>query len=463
MRKKSSKKNNSDAWKENPQIIRPRIDIQSPNESFTISKGEYSFVRNEKKFQIIGTIEFVWTPRPAVRFKGVTDINIPGEFFLDDFQMFKDDVRLGYRCQIYRVHHDANFVKRIEGLINGNVVFGDRSIRVDKVQFELVNFRDFVGSGVKDETTLRMNRLVLENDKHKIIIDKRADYNDLLMELKNTGGYIPLYTGILQKKSGRSISFKESNDVINCMKHFLDFLNGRRCSALFQVGIYKGVEKWKDYTPSLPDPYKYVTTWPRFAFDAHLNDMWKRFYELYQDEGDRDCLTSIIYWYVEANGNTSRLEASIVMVQNALELMYNWLIVEKRKIIIGEESLNLSASNKIRLLLSQINVEATIPESFVELQKYSQNKKGVTPNDAPEILVYVRNAIVHSSEVKRKALIETSDVVKSQVTHLGIWYIELIMLHIFGYQGKYFNRTDSKGDIEQSVPWVVPIKRSEMI
>lgn len=94
-------------------------------------------------------------------------------------------------------------------------------------------------------------------------------------------------------------------------------------------------------------------------------------------------------------------------------------------------------------------------ESFSELQAYSDSKShGI---DGPEILTYIRNAIVHSSEVKRKALSQTSALVMFQVLQLSIHYVELVTLYILNYNGLYFNRTSNAhwaGEGEEQVPWV---------
>jgi hypothetical protein len=50
------------------------------------------------------------------------------------------------------------------------------------------------------------------------------------------------------------------------------------------------------------------------------------------DESDRDCIETVIFWYIEANSNSSALEGSIVLTQNALELLFHWMISEKTSI-----------------------------------------------------------------------------------------------------------------------------------
>jgi hypothetical protein len=124
-----------------------------------------------------------------------------------------------------------------------------------------------------------------------------------------------------------------------------------------------------------------------------------------------------------------------MMVQNALELLYNWIIVERKQIIKGENSKNLGASNKIRLLLTQMNINFEVPLALTSLHTFANKKM-----DGPEALVQIRNAIVHSQEEKRKKLNALTPSTFSQALHLGLWYVELILLHTLSYTGKYQNR-----------------------
>ena len=142
------------------------------------------------------------------------------------------------------------------------------------------------------------------------------------------------------------------------------------------------------------------------------------------------------------------------MIQTALELIYNWLIIEEKMILRGRDAENISASNKIRLLLSQLNLEFRIPDTLVNLTKYKENNSDII--DAPELFVQIRNAIVHSQAVKRKKLAEMDDMVKFEALHMGIWYVELALLKILGFNDKYMNRCAGgifPGNSLQYVPW----------
>jgi hypothetical protein len=139
------------------------------------------------------------------------------------------------------------------------------------------------------------------------------------------------------------------------------------------------------------------------------------------------------------------------MAQTALELIYNWLLIEKEKIIVGKDAETISAANKIRLLLSRMKIPYEAPVGLNNLHAYiKKNTTKSEPLDAPEIVVQIRNAIVHSQIEKRRKLSVIPVVVKVEALRLCLWYIELSLLNILHYTGKYNNRCDG---IMQDVPW----------
>ncbi|MCE5226796.1 MAG: hypothetical protein LLG05_13190, partial [Porphyromonadaceae bacterium] len=60
--------------------------------------------------------------------------------------------------------------------------------------------------------------------------------------------------------------------------------------------------------------------------------------------------------------------------------------------------------------------------------------------NGPEAFVRIRNCIVHPSKKKRQTLKGVSKKAKYEALHLGIWYVEKILLRYLKFDGKYCNR-----------------------
>jgi hypothetical protein len=359
------------------------------------------------------------------------------------FYIYFDNARIG-KCVILK-YSTSNSLK---AELLDPVILGDKTIPINKIRFELPNMRWFLGFTVRHDKGSYNSRLLLKTGKIEIIIDKRKSYDDLNEKLEKNGGFITSCTGEMLKTKG-TFSFDEYLNIAEALSQFLNFINGRRISVLFGKGIVGSEIFWEDYIPRNVDVYKKVVSWiPQFDISG-LNDLWKEFLNLFQKE--KLSLITAIHWYVEANGNTGFVEGSIVMVQNALELLYNWIVVEQNKIIKGDDSKNINAANKIRLLLSLLKIDSDIPKSLTRLITIPDKSM-----DGPEIFSQIRNAIVHSQDDKRKKLSAFADGVKYEALQLGIWYLELSLLYLLKYTGKYYNRctltTDSTG--LHSVPWV---------
>lgn len=438
-----------------PEIIVSAIIMEEPNTPIPIYEGDFILRQNDSEIELNGIIKYDWFPSSGVTFSGIvkpnstkilesSNDNIPFEILIDKLLFGK--------CLLTRYVMSVNV--SLEGALIQTAIKGDKSIPVTKISFSIPNLKDFLGLPVKQVYDRRMqlnkSRLQFENDDYIITIDKHIDYSNKVKLLSSKGGYLLLYSGELTRKKG-ILTLDNSNDLFNCFSTFLSFLNGRRISSLFKQGIFEKNIIWTDYTDYSVDQYKAVHCWPQAHSIQGLNELWNCFSLMWKNEDDRNFLVSAIHWYIEANSHSGLTEGSIIMAQTGLELIYNWLLIENKKLIIGKDAENISASNKIRLLLSQINVSNDIPKSLSKLQ--------TLPDiiDAPDAFVQIRNAIVHSQEEKRKKLTKMHYRIKYEALQMGIWYLELLLLNILKYQGIYINRCSSEINFinkHEYVPWV---------
>lgn len=443
-----------------PDIIEPLTVMKEPNEKILVYEGDFRLHNDKVNIFVSGRLYFEWFPSIGVRFTGKTARNEIEILELsqnsNSYELIIDDLVFG-ECRIDTAsimnHGDP---AAIEGLVQKTAVKGDRSIAVEKIHFALPNLRNIHGDPVRKRTekgtSNSVNRIRLENDDYLILIDKAIDYRDLQKALSERGGYLLQFHGELTGKKG-PVLYAKVQEILSCLNTFLSFVNGRRTSTLFVSGVHEEKIVWTDLTPGLVDTAKYVSSWADVPF-IRLNDIWKKFYELWENEDDRDFLEFAIHWYVEANGNSGLAEGAAIMAQTALELLYNWLVIKNRKILAGRDAENISAANKIRLLLSQLNVGYAVPASFTQLQAFVTGNTEV--EDALDAAVLIRNAIVHSQQEKRRKLSVITSKAKFEALQLCISYIELSLLYILGFKDSYFDRCgvgNTEADRKTAVPW----------
>ncbi len=442
---------------DHPEIISHSIIMDEPNEHIPIHIGLFELRIDDVSIKLEGKIVFEWFPRAGTTFKGTIKETV-GEYYkvinvFNTFQLYINNESIG-NCLINNTALMSTGTEELEGCMVSTTIKGDKTIPVSKVKFSLPNFINFRGIPVKVKTEksikVTLNRIILKNDAYEIILDKRHDFDSMNKKLQSKGGYLILYHGEISKIKG-SISYNDLEDIIYSLSTFLSFINGKRCSPLFLEGIHDNEVIWTDYSDRFIDQDKFVPTWPNKHTINGLNDLWQNFSILWKEEKHKNFLITAIHWYIEANSQSGFSEGSIIMAQTDLELIYNWLIIEKHKLLIGKDAENISASNKIRLILSHLKIDSAIPDSMPNL------KSNIEFIDGPEAIVQIRNALVHGQEEKRRKLTLLDNKVKYQVLNLAIWYIELSLLFVLDHKGIYINRCNPAPFISsrsETVPWM---------
>ncbi len=150
------------------------------------------------------------------------------------------------------------------------------------------------------------------------------------------------------------------------------------------------------------------------------------------------------------------------MTQSAFELLAWLILVQDRKVISDEGLDKLPAADILRLLFSILQIPITmppIPETsplfLDEIKKMLKAESNLL--DCAGCITAIRNRITHPKKKgKSNTILKYSDEERRESCWLSIWYLELCLLHLFGYEGFYNNRlyTESwEGDYDK-VPWV---------
>lgn len=445
--------------KDYPEIINLTVEMPKANQPISIYNGNFILKNERIEIEPKGKIYFNWFPDLGSNFECEIYLEHKSISLLgrtNPLSLLIKDKKLGDVFITSTKFGSADIPVQLKGFLNNFTLLGDKTIPVDTIKFSVPNLREFRGTAVKhiSESKIRSyaNRVRFEDEKYQFILDKSFDYSERNNSLIDNGGYIINYAGQLKLKNNNPITFSETKEIFECFHYFISFLNGRRTSALFKKGSVKDEDFWIDYTNYYTDPFKIVNSWTSKSDIYDFDKIWKSFRKLWKDPESKNFLTSVIHWYVEANGNSGLIEGSIILSQTALELIYNWWVIEKKGMLSGKDKDNISASNKIRLLLSQINQDFNVPSFFSNLQKIVNKSNEIS--DAPDAIVFIRNAIVHSQADKRKKLSEIPATAKFEALQVSIWYIELLLLKILGFEGKYHNRCAEPYARGVTLPWV---------
>ena len=164
----------------------------------------------------------------------------------------------------------------------------------------------------------------------------------------------------------------------------------------------------------------------------------------------RMVLSPRFYWYVLANDGASGIDASIILAQAALERLCWTVYVGTNGGLSKAGFKRLPAADQLRLLLARAGMPLSIPDELQELRKLARKSNW----DGADAFVNLRNSLVHPGQTKEADFYAGN--VGLEAWHLGMWYLELILLHLFDYNGVYSLRLKPGGwvgDVE-NVPWL---------
>ena len=186
-------------------ILESPIEMREANQPILIFEGIFIIKDETREIELDGKIQYNWSPNTGVVFYGKA-IKVSKEIMkivneIEYFDVIANNENLG-KGIISNFEINSEII--IKGVFQYKVITGDKSIPVDKLKFCIPNFRDFLGFPVKKITKTNQgsykNRIILDNEKYSIIIDKCVDYKNLYSSVNENGGYIILYSGELKDR-----------------------------------------------------------------------------------------------------------------------------------------------------------------------------------------------------------------------------------------------------------------------
>lgn len=314
----------------------------------------------------------------------------------------------------------------------------------------IFNFPDFQG-GQHQATAAPAGcaLLVLESEEWRVSLQSLP--NDATCQawerIRSEGGCYLTHVAKLERKDGKPFSGEEAREQRLLLANFLSFTKGGRCSTSCEVGFdAAGKKTWETFaSPYVSNPpYSWFTPFKASQAEVLFPLFVKRWQ---QSEEWKDCLRSAIYWYAQANTNGSSpgIDAAIILAQSALERLAHHHLVVDRKMISLEGLDRLKASDRLRLLFSSLNLPVGISAATLDIQKAAPSCKWV---DAPHALTDIRNELVHPASKK-----QVSDCFIDG-WKLSLWYLELSVLALCGYNDTYTSRLTAKYVTQsERVPW----------
>ncbi len=362
---------------------------------------------------------------------------------------------------------DRNKVKGIVSAVNFNlkgkisffncefiphapIITGDKSNSVKIIKFHLLNFPFFYCIGMplsscydvpyKDNhRNARLGGVLLEAMDYEIHFHSHSEYREIEKELRRTGGYGITHIGKIKRMDEGLISFDEVDNILNILHYFLSFTAGRWCPPVLITGIDdKDNVIWEVFETPLVTKWVYSPNWFDIYNGSSIHDIFPGFVDMWKDDVWKETLEHSLYWYLLSNTLTSK-DAGIILSFTALDRLKSTYLRKNNKHLLKNK---YGGKFKIDSLLKEFKIDPTIPSKLSNIKKLGDN--------GPKLITEVRNSYVHPTE-----RIPSNLDISFEAWQLTQWYLDLIFLKLFDYNGQYSNRITSTryGQVED-VPWI---------
>lgn len=342
---------------------------------------------------------------------------------------------------------------KVKAITPYEIFIGDPKDKVEKIILHLFNFPKLSGvDGVYVEKNQKRYLKGLTNvqaEGWNIIINEVKNLKDKIDTLRSTGGYSISHILEISKTNSKSFTYINAKDLIRSLSRYFSFCRGYFTVPILSVGLDRNDKKvFERWIKEPIDSWRDNLSWFDSEHGNLLREVFPGYLKLWKDKLWSDPITHAIYWYVLSNSMTA-IEPPIILAQTALELLSWTYIVKDKKYLSKDGYKKVSASDRISLLCSYLNIPIEIDEELKDLTKLAKcfNWNG------PKAITEIRNFIVHPE--KEGTPISKQKLPLQDVWRLSLWYLELVLLHLFKHNGVYSNRLTSNkfvGQVE-NVPW----------
>lgn len=435
-----------------PIRMTPHILMGALSEPVTIARGVFAVrVDDGTTGTLEGDLQFRWSPSTAVEIAGTYDgPEIHPE--TDSVHVAIDTLCVEVPALVasMQIGHAPSALRLILPTATASV----RAVPIQRVRFHLVNFPEYIGAPIRYESGkssgFSKGRLEFESHGLQCVVDEIPEVRELRRSAHRDAGYIISHTAELRGLD-RHRDARNVNDWLDMLHLFFGLIRGAWAGPVFPQGFHEEEKIWDQVAAWTVDETREVPTWLPQRSPIQFGDLFDGFIQKWCDQAWNGVLKTAIGWYVASNSSRAPNETRIVMALIALELLAWVELVETRNLCSRSDFKGLSAAERLRCLFHHLNIPLDVPGHFTEVQSLREGDAC----DVPGIIARLRNALVHATENSRDLINSLSGAQLWEAGQLAVQSIELCLLALCGYRGRYARRAwrGWKGEDEAIVPW----------
>ena len=325
---------------------------------------------------------------------------------------------------------------------------------IAKAKFLLVNFPSVWGS---DD----LMRYPDPNDKSRGFIYPRFQLRsgkwrvqiiavDSLMGMHHrmltSGGSALTHVCVVTQQDNQTASVQELEEFLSLLHLFFSFARGSHCGLTllrgYAAGSPQGKRVWEQWGSYKVEPWRRnLQSWFDQLQSHTLSGTFDGIRRLLTQAANPTLLWQVFHWYLRSN-ESREPEVSVVLNHAALERL--------AFAAIGTRSGGENEGDWMAQALQWQGVDPGVPSLCPELGRL-QSVHSLA--HGPHALVAIRNELVHPGA--RLGVLPSMAL--DEARSLGLYYIELMLLSMSGYTGRFVNRLVRGRNYHlqrQTVPWV---------
>lgn len=307
---------------------------------------------------------------------------------------------------------------------------------IQSLRFKLCTFINVYGQAISRPNGSRLGRTQFTCGSWLVTIDRLPDANESYQEINQKGEHKYTHEGHLQQIDGSEFEWSNAKDFLDYLEFFFSYLceSYRAPESLIGFDTEGAILFVRDSFPMREVPASIQST---FASDTHFNLelLAQSMYAWWTDAMNNPKLHFIVRLICESTIVGMPEDIKIVLRQVLLEFLGNLILKEA-----WSDKSKRTASSQMTEVLRAIGVDTQVDAAQLStLENFCQKcgSGSSKPLNGPEAITRIRNKVMHADSEKLKQVFNTSPLVKNEAADLALFYIEMLSLWLFGYDGQY--------------------------
>lgn len=262
---------------------------------------------------------------------------------------------------------------------------------------------------------------------------QRSDYSSIFRGSGLDEQFALTHVGILCREDGSDFDMADVAELLHSLQLGMSVALGRWVAPALPVGLDgRGDRVWERWAPWRCNHRRGYESWWDPVRTDDLRSFLSLFLERQLESDESKLLRHFVMHLIAANHSSTTAEGKVMLGQAGIEF-WAWVRLALLGPLSPKGFEDLSAADRLRLLLDQAAIPVEVPEGLPGLYDLARQRE----MDGPEATVWVRNRAVHPKNPTQ--IYEIKNLIWESA-QLLLGYGELLLLWSLRYDSRYMPR-----------------------